>query len=127
MNTIHKVFYRLFRKIIFLFPPEFSHYLTLNFIKFQFPVLKYFLSFIFKFENHKLERSFLGLSFKNPIGLAAGFDKNGDYIRELSSLGFGFIEIGTITPLSQPGNPKPRLFRLKKDRAIINRMGFNNG
>ncbi len=66
------------------------------------------------------------LRFKNPVGLAAGLDKNGDYIHELAALGFGFLEVGTVTPLAQPGNPKPRLFRLKKDRALINRMGFNN-
>jgi dihydroorotate dehydrogenase len=73
-----------------------------------------------------LHRSFLGLDFKNPVGLAAGFDKNALWIDELDCLGFGFIEIGTVTPKPQDGNPKPRLFRLKKDEALINRMGFNN-
>src|SRR5207302_4753199 len=72
----------------------------------------------------KLKR--FGLEFQNPIGLAAGFDKNGSYVRELATLGFGFIEIGTVTNEAQPGNPKPRLFRLPKDRALINRLGFNN-
>lgn len=73
-----------------------------------------------------LERIFFGLAFSNPVGMAAGFDKNAKYLRELSTLGFGFVEIGTVTPLPQDGNPKPRLFRLPKDKAIINRMGFNN-
>jgi dihydroorotate dehydrogenase len=73
-----------------------------------------------------LERTFIGLKFPNPVGLAAGFDKNAKYFNELESCGFGFIEIGTVTPLAQPGNDLPRLFRLKKDEAILNRMGFNN-
>ena len=73
-----------------------------------------------------LERNYFGLTFSNPVGLAAGFDKNATYLHELSILGFGFVEIGTVTPLPQHGNPKPRLFRLPKDKAIVNRMGFNN-
>jgi len=73
-----------------------------------------------------LSRNLFGLTFSNPVGLAAGFDKNAKYLNELSALGFGFVEIGTVTPLPQEGNPKPRLFRLPKDKAIINRMGFNN-
>jgi dihydroorotate dehydrogenase len=73
-----------------------------------------------------LEKNFAGLDFKNPIGLAAGFDKNARYLQSLETLGFGFVEIGTVTPLAQKGNPKPRLFRLKKDEALVNRMGFNN-
>ncbi len=73
-----------------------------------------------------LEREVFGIKFKNPVGLAAGFDKNGEYIEALSNLGFGFIEVGTVTPLPQPGNDKPRMFRLEEDEAIINRMGFNN-
>jgi len=76
--------------------------------------------------NKKLEKTLFGLTFKNPVGLAAGFDKNAVLFDELSAFGFGFIEIGTVTPKPQPGNPKPRLFRLKKDQALINRMGFNN-
>lgn len=78
------------------------------------------------FDNNSLERTIWGLHFKNPVGLAAGFDKNAKYLKELECLGFGFIEIGTVTPLPQAGNDKPRLFRLPKDKAIINRMGFNN-
>ena len=77
-------------------------------------------------ENKKLHRNIFGLHFKNPIGLAAGFDKNAQFFNEFASFGFGFIEIGTVTPLAQKGNPKPRLFRLKNDHALINRMGFNN-
>lgn len=73
-----------------------------------------------------LERNYFGLAFRNPVGLAAGFDKNAKYLEELMTLGFGFVEIGTVTPIPQEGNPKPRLFRLPKDKAIINRMGFNN-
>ena len=81
---------------------------------------------LYKYENSDLEREVFGLKFKNPIGLAAGFDKNADFMSDLGAFGFGFIEIGTVTPKAQPGNPKPRLFRLKKDRALINRLGFNN-
>ncbi len=80
----------------------------------------------FVFEDKRLERNLFGLTFKNPVGLAAGFDKNASMYNDLAQCGFGFIEIGTVTPLAQPGNDKPRLFRLKKDKAIINRMGFNN-
>ncbi len=82
---------------------------------------------IYKVENPKLERELFGLKFPNPVGLAAGFDKDAKLYKELSNLGFGFIEIGTVTPKPQAGNEKPRLFRLKEDSAIINRMGFNNG
>jgi dihydroorotate dehydrogenase len=81
---------------------------------------------IYKTKNEKLKRELFGLTFPNPVGLAAGFDKNAQLYKELSNFGFGFVEIGTMTPKAQPGNPKKRLFRLKKDSAIINRMGFNN-
>lgn len=84
------------------------------------------LRFLYHYEHPALHRELQGLKFKNPIGLAAGFDKNADLINQISSLGFGFVEIGTVTPLPQEGNEKPRLFRLKKDQALINRMGFNN-
>lgn len=82
---------------------------------------------IFYYRSDSLKRNVFGLQFKNPVGLAAGFDKDGRYIKALSCLGFGFIEVGTVTPKPQDGNPKPRLFRLKKSGALINRMGFNNG
>ena len=81
---------------------------------------------MFNFEDQRLEREVFGLKFKNPVGLAAGFDKNAELIDDFSNLGFGFIEIGTLTPKGQPGNPQPRLFRLPQDEALINRMGFNN-
>ena len=87
---------------------------------------RYLLRKAFSVDDISLQKSFAGLNFKNPVGLAAGFDKNAQYLQSLETLGFGFIEIGTVTPLPQSGNPKPRLFRLKKDVALINRMGFNN-
>lgn len=113
--------YRALTKIFFLFPPEISHDLALAFLK---------ITNIFRLTKpnpiQSSSRTLMGLHFPNPIGLAAGLDKNGDSISALASLGFGFIEIGTVTPKPQPGNPKPRLFRLTKQEAIINRMGFNN-
>lgn len=81
---------------------------------------------MFSYKHPSLEREVFGVKFPNPVGLAAGFDKNGDLYREMSAMGFGFVEVGTVTPKSQPGNPKPRIFRLKKDNALINRMGFPN-
>ncbi len=89
------------------------------------PIRKLISSFLTP-HNSKLATRFLNLQFKNPIGLGAGFDKNATYLKELEALGFGFVEIGTVTPLPQPGNPKPRVFRLPKDKGLINRMGFNN-
>jgi len=105
--------------LIKLFPPEFAHYLTINLIK---------LSLRNKNEtdNPILNQHFLGLDFSNPIGLAAGFDKNAEVINPMMDLGFGFVEVGTITPKFQEGNTKPRIFRLKEDEAIINHLGFNN-
>ncbi|QNS40924.1 quinone-dependent dihydroorotate dehydrogenase [Chryseobacterium manosquense] len=113
------------RPILFKFDPEEVHYFTFSLLK-NFP----FFAKIFlpkPIEDKKLEREVFGLKFKNPVGLAAGFDKDAKMFSELSDLGFGFIEIGTLTPKPQDGNPKKRLFRLKEDSAIINRMGFNNG
>ncbi len=89
--------------------------------------IKSFLKKNFTVEKPQLERKLWGLTFKNPVGLAAGFDKDAKYTDELAALGFGFIEIGTLTPVAQDGNDKPRLFRLPQDKALINRMGFNNG
>lgn len=82
---------------------------------------------MFAYRDKSLEREVFGIKFPNPVGLAAGFDKNGNLTREMTALGFGFVEVGTVTPKPQPGNPKPRSFRLPKDRALVNRMGFNNG
>ena len=120
--------YFIFRKILFLFDAEKVHYFSTNALNFvlKLPLIKKVFKILFCFENKGLERNLLGLKFKNPIGLAAGFDKNATMFQDLEYLGFGFIEIGTVTPKPQSGNEKPRLFRLKKDEAILNRMGFNN-
>ena len=121
--------YRILRSFLFLFPAERAHYIAMNCFKAlcSIPGLSQLIRMAFYYEKQDLKVSTLGLEFKNPIGIAAGFDKDAKYIRELDILGFGFIEVGTVTPLPQDGNPKPRLFRLKKDNALINRMGFNNG
>lgn len=118
--------YSLLRRLLFLFPAEGVHYLAMNSFKLANKLgLKRRLSKRFaNFTSPGLE--LFGLRFKNVVGLAAGFDKNACYLDELEALGFGFIEIGTVTPKPQKGNQKPRLFRLPEDRAIINRMGFNN-
>jgi dihydroorotate dehydrogenase len=106
-----------------LFSPETSHLLALHSLKIlhKTRLLNIFFS---KFEDKDFQ--FLGLTFKNRLGTAAGLDKNGDYIDCLGDLGFGFLEVGTVTPLPQPGNPKPRVFRLSNENAVINRLGFNN-
>lgn len=115
--------YKLIRPILFALESEFSHNFSLKAIELldQLHLLKYTLK-----QVPVLPIKVMGLTFNNAVGLAAGLDKNGDYIDALGSLGFGFIEIGTVTPKPQAGNPKPRLFRLKKDHALLNRMGFNN-
>ena len=120
--------YPIIRKFLFLFDPERVHHFSMRFLSI---ILKLGLvRRIFKkryiLDDEKLSTSIFGLKFKNPVGVAAGFDKNARYINELSYCGFGFVEIGTLTPKAQEGNPKKRLFRLKKDSAIVNRMGFNN-
>jgi dihydroorotate dehydrogenase len=119
----------LIRPVLFLFDPEKVHYFTFSLIRtlHKIPGFAALFRGMYKVENPKLERNLFGLTFKNPVGLAAGFDKDAKLYNELSNFGFGFIEIGTLTPKSQAGNPKQRLFRLKEDSAIINRMGFNNG
>lgn len=111
-----------------MFRPEQAHHITTHLLKLicKIPGGVFIVKLLFQYKNKKLEREVFGIKFKNPVGLAAGFDKDAQFIDEFSSLGFGFIEIGTITPKGQPGNPKPRLFRLKADEALINRMGFNN-
>jgi len=118
----------LIRPLLFLLNPERVHHLLVQFLSavFRFPGIYLLISRIFTVKHHSLEREFLGLHFSSPVGLAAGFDKDAKLIHPLSAFGFGFIEIGTVTPEPQPGNPKPRLFRVKQDEALINRMGFNN-
>ena len=122
----------MYKKIIspflFLFDPEKIHTFTFFLIKvfFKIPILGFIIESFYKVENPKLARKLFGLTFENPVGIAAGFDKNATHISEFEKFGFGFIEIGTVTPKPQDGNPKKRLFRLKEDTAIINRMGFNN-
>ncbi len=121
--------YKIFiRPLLFSLPPETAHHFTLTLLKtlLKIPLMKSLVSKLFSVRNPKLRRTAFGLDFPNPVGLAAGFDKNAAYIDELACLGFGFIEIGTVTPLPQSGNEKPRLFRLSIDTALINRMGFNN-
>ncbi len=118
----------LIRPLLFKFDPEKVHYLTFDLLRilFKIPGLSGFIKKQFSREDSRLEREVFGLKFKNPVGLAAGFDKDAKLYNELDALGFGFVEIGTVTPKPQPGNEKKRLFRLKEDEAIINRMGFNN-
>jgi dihydroorotate dehydrogenase len=120
--------YSLIRKCLFFFDAERAHYLSMNALRFfcGIPPIRSAISAAFSPNGQSLEREQFGLTFKNPIGLGAGFDKNAAYLRELEALGFGFVEIGTVTPLPQEGNEKPRLFRLPEDKALINRMGFNN-
>lgn len=119
----------LIRPILFCFDPEKVHYFTFSLIRRLAKIPGFSLLFraLYEVKDSRLETEVFGLKFKNPVGLAAGFDKNAVLYKELSDFGFGFIEIGTITPKAQDGNPKKRLFRLKEDSAIINRMGFNNG
>ncbi|MBC7523142.1 MAG: quinone-dependent dihydroorotate dehydrogenase [Flavobacterium sp.] len=122
--------YKLFiRPILFWFDPEKVHYFTFSLIRnlCKIPGFNGLFKLIYCLENKKLETEVFGLKFPNPVGLGAGFDKDAKLFQELSNFGFGFIEIGTLTPKAQDGNPKNRLFRLKRDSAIINRMGFNNG
>ena len=118
----------LLRPLFFSFDPEKIHHFTFSLVKFtsKIPGFKGLFRSLYVIEDEQLERKLFGLTFKNPVGLAAGFDKNAVLYNELANFGFGFIEIGTVTPKGQVGNPKKRLFRLKDDQAIINRMGFNN-
>lgn len=120
--------YKTLRNILFNFDPEAVHHFSMNSLRTMgslAPARK-ILSTAFSYNHPALERNVFGLHFKNSVGLAAGFDKNALYLRELEALGFGHVEIGTVTPLPQPGNDAPRVFRLPKDQALINRMGFNN-
>ncbi len=117
--------YKILVRLLFILPPEKAHYLTLQVFKIilKIPFAKKFFMWMFFVKKPVI---FLGILFPNKIGLAAGFDKNAEYLDEFQALGFGFVEIGTVTPVAQPGNEKPRLFRLIKDESVINRMGFNN-
>lgn len=119
--------YQLLRQILFLLPAETAHYLSMNCLKVLCaagPLRNLFRKTFTYVASVPVE--VFGLTFKNVVGLGAGFDKNAKYLRELEALGFGFVEIGTVTPRPQAGNDKPRLFRLPKDKGLINRMGFNN-
>ena len=126
-NTVN-LYKRFVKPILFLFPPETAHNIVAGLLRFilAIPGKRWFFEKIFHVKDERLRRNVFGLDFPNPVGLAAGFDKDGKYFRAMAALGFGFIEIGTVTPVAQPGNPRPRLFRLPKDEALINRMGFNN-
>ena len=118
----------IIRPILFWFDPEKVHYFTFSLIRIisKIPGVPFIFKALYLIDDKRLETEVFGLKFKNPVGLAAGFDKDAVLYKELSNFGFGFIEIGTLTPKAQEGNPKKRLFRLKQDGAIINRMGFNN-
>lgn len=120
--------FQLVRSLLFLMPPEKAHYVTMDLLSFwmSLPIVRgYYQRRLYNTTFHQ-PKEVAGLNFHNPIGMAAGFDKNAKYFDVLHLLGFGFVEIGTVTPKPQEGNPKPRLFRLKEDEALINRMGFNN-
>lgn len=121
--------YKLFIKpILFSMQPEKAHYFATDCLTFisKLPGMTSLMRAVYDYRNPKLERELFGLKFKNPVGLAAGFDKDARWYNQLANLGFGFIEIGTLTPKGQIGNPKPRLFRIPEDEGLINRMGFNN-
>jgi len=124
-NSMYKA---LLRPLFFLFDPEKIHHFTFSLIKTtsKLPGIPALFRSLYVVNDKRLERKLFGLTFKNPVGLAAGFDKNAVLYNELANFGFGFIEIGTVTPKGQAGNPKKRLFRLQDDKGIINRMGFNN-
>jgi len=119
---------KFIKPVMFLLPPEKAHNLVMCFLKLSnyIPLLTYIIKKSFVIESGDFKKEVAGIVFENPIGLAAGFDKDAEVFEALGNFGFGFVEIGTVTPKAQPGNPKPRLFRLKNDLALINRMGFNN-
>lgn len=119
----------LLRPLFFLLPPEAAHHFVTFLLKFTLaiPGMRSIFTKRYTVKDARLETEVFGIGFPNPVGLAAGFDKQADLYDDMAALGFGFIEVGTITPRSQPGNPKPRMFRLPKDKGLINRMGFNNG
>lgn len=121
--------YSILKPILFRLGAERAHHITTTLLRVvtSTPLVSSIFSAAYRYDDERLERQQFGLTFPNPVGLAAGFDKDGRYIESMAKLGFGFIEVGTVTPRPQVGNPQPRLFRLIPDRAIINRMGFNNG
>lgn len=127
--SLAALMYRAFRPILFRQDPEAIHYRAMRWLQraCRVPAMRSLLRRQYTILDSRLERTVFGITFSNPVGLAAGFDKDARWTDELSTLGFGFIEIGTLTPEPQPGNEPPRLFRLPADRALINRMGFNNG
>lgn len=120
--------YPLIRQLLFTLSPEKAHYFSMNLLRSGCSAgfIKNSVQNSFECKDSRLNKTVFGLPFKNPVGLGAGFDKNAAYLNELEALGFGFVEIGTVTPKAQPGNEQPRLFRLPADKALINRMGFNN-
>jgi dihydroorotate dehydrogenase len=121
--------YKRLKPLIFLFSPEVAHEWTMRLLTLAcaIPGVAWMLRRHYTVTDKQLEVSIAGLTFPNPVGLAAGFDKDARWLKEMRTLGFGFVEIGTVTPIPQKGNPRPRLFRLPADRGVINRMGFNNG
>ena len=121
--------YAIFKPFIFRIQPEKAHYLTMSLMVFvcRNAMVKRLLTQFFRVSDVSLEVEIAGLRFPNRVGLAAGFDKDARWLHEMKTLGFGFVEIGTLTPIGQDGNPQPRLFRLPEDQGVINRMGFNNG
>lgn len=118
----------LIRPLLFLLPAERAHRFALGALRFarHIPGMRTLIRLCYKRRSKSLEKELFGIKFPNPVGLAAGFDKNGEYYNDLANFGFGFIEIGSLTPNPQPGNQAPRLFRLPKDKALVNRMGINN-
>ncbi len=118
----------LIRPVLFMFPPELVHKWVAAMLRITFliPGMAWLVRHCYRIKHQGLEREVFGIKFPNPVGVAAGFDKEATLYNHLANFGFGFVEIGTVTPMAQPGNPKPRLFRLPADKALINRMGFNN-
>lgn len=123
------IYRKIFRPVLFRLGAETAHRLTIMMLKIagNTPIVRGVVRAMFTFSDPRLEREVMGLNFRNPVGMAAGFDKGARVYKELNLLGLGFVEVGTVTPLPQSGNPRPRLFRLPKDGALVNRMGFNNG
>jgi dihydroorotate dehydrogenase len=118
----------ILKPIFFLFDPETIHHTVFRMLAiiYRIPGIPWLLKSTYRIRDTKLQREVMGLKFDNPVGLAAGFDKDAKLVDCMNAMGFGFIEIGTLTPRPQPGNPRPRLFRLPQDHGLINRMGFNN-